>query len=70
MEDVRITEVFVPGAGPGRVPVRVKMFGINHSESLLRLEEIDSEGITYPVILGIECIGEVADPSDSGLKAG
>lgn len=67
---VAISEVPVPEAGPGQVLVRVRAFGMNHSESLLRLEEIREGHIQRPVIPGIECVGEVADPSDSGLSPG
>ncbi len=50
--------------------IKIRAFGMNYFESLLQLEEIDSEGITCLVILGIECVGKIADPSDSGLEAG
>lgn len=69
-EDVRISEVPIPEAGPGRVLVRIRAFGMNHSESILRLGEIRESYIQRPVIPGIECVGEVADPSDSGLRPG
>ena len=69
-EQVRLTEVPVPAVKPGWVLVKVRAFGMNHSEQVLRMSEIEAPYIQKPVILGIECVGEIADPSDSGLKAG
>lgn len=69
-EDVTLTEVPVPEGKPGWVLVKVKAFGMNHSEKVLRLGEIEAEYIQKPIIPGIECVGEVADPSDSGFVKG
>ncbi len=69
-EEVRLTEVPVPEVRPGWVLVKVKAFGLNHSEQILRLSEIRADYIQKPIIPGIECVGEVADPSDSPLEAG
>lgn len=69
-EDVRLTEVPVPRPRPGWVLIRVKAFGLNHSEQLLRLSEIRQAYIQKPLIPGIECVGEVADPSDGGFRPG
>lgn len=69
-KDVALTEVTVPQVRPGWVLVKVKAFGLNHSEKLLRLNEIRGNHIQKPIIPGIECVGEIADPSDSGLAAG
>ena len=69
-KDIVLSEVPIPEARPGWVLVRVRAFGINHSEKLLRLNEIRADCIQKPVIPGIECVGEIADPSDSGLAVG
>lgn len=69
-EEVRLTEVPVPQAKPGWVLVKVKGFGLNHSEQILRMSEINAPYIKKPVIPGIECAGVVEDPSDSGLRKG
>ena len=69
-KDVVISEVPIPEARPGWVLVRVRAFGLNHSEKLLRLNEIRADYIQKPVIPGIECVGEIADPSDSSLAVG
>ena len=68
--DIRLSEVPVPKVRPGWVLIKVKAFGLNHSEKLLRQSEIQADYIRKPVIPGIECAGEVADPSDTGLPAG
>jgi len=68
--DIALREVPIPEARPGWVLVKVRAFGLNHSEKLLRLNEIRADYIQKPVIPGIECAGEVADPADSGLAVG
>jgi len=67
---VTLTEAEVPKIRPGWVLVRVRAFGMNHSEQILRLSEIEEDYIQKPIIPGIECVGEVADASDSGLAVG
>ena len=69
-EQVRLPQCPTPQARPGWVLVRVKAFGLNHSEQLLRLSEIQEDYIPKPVIPGIECVGEVADASDSCFQNG
>ena len=69
-EQVSLTEVELPKVQPGWVLVKVKAFGMNHSEQILRLSEIEADYIQKPIIPGIECVGEIADASDSGLAVG
>lgn len=69
-DQVKLTEVPVPSVKPGWVLVKIRAFGMNHSEQVLRLSEIEAPYIQKPVIPGIECAGEIADPSDSGWRAG
>ena len=69
-KDIILSEVPIPEVRPGWVLVKVKAFGLNHSEKLLRLNEIRADYIQKPVIPGIECVGEIVDPSDSDLTAG
>ena len=69
-EYVVLSETTVPEVRPGWVLVKVKAFGMNHSEQILREFEIENDYIQKPVIPGIECVGEIADPSDSGLAVG
>ena len=68
--DIALSEYPVPEVRPGWVMIKVKAFGLNHSEQILRLNEIRADYIQKPVIPGIECVGVIADPSDSGLFAG
>ena len=67
---VRLTEVPIPQVRPGWILVKVRAFGMNHSEQILRLGEIQADYIQKPIIPGIECVGEVADPSDSHFSTG
>lgn len=69
-KDIILCEVPIPEVRPGWVLIKVKAFGLNHSEKLLRLNEIRADYIQKPVIPGIECVGEIADPSDSGFSIG
>lgn len=69
-ENVELTSYPVPQVRPGWVLVKVKAFGMNHSEQILRLSEIQSDYIQKPIIPGIECVGEIADPSDSHFLKG
>ncbi len=69
-EEIFLSECPVPEVKPGWVLVKVRAFGLNHSEKLLRLNEIQEAYIQKPVIPGIECVGEIEDPSDSGLIKG
>lgn len=69
-ENVVLSEVRVPQVRTGWVLLRVKAFGLNHSEQILRLDEIKADYINKPIIPGIECVGEIVDPSDSHFQIG
>ena len=69
-KDIVLSECLVPEVKPGWVLIKVKAFGLNHSEQILRRSEINAAYIQKPVIPGIECVGKVADPSDTDLKPG
>lgn len=69
-EDAALIDYPVPRVCPGWVLVKVKAFGLNHSEQILRLNEIRADYIKKPVIPGIECVGEIADASDSHFVEG
>ena len=68
--EVVLSDVPIPQVKPGWVLVKVKAFGMNHSEQLLREFEIESDYINKPIIPGIECVGEIIDPSDSNFLTG
>lgn len=69
-EDVRLSEIEMPQAVPGWGVVKIRAFGMNHSEQILRLDEIRADYIQKPVVPGIECAGEIFDASDTQFKAG
>ena len=69
-ENIVLSDVEVPKVKRGWVLVKIKAFGLNHSEQILREFEIENDYINKPIIPGIECVGEIADPSDSGLEIG
>ena len=50
--------------------MKIHAFGMNHSEQILRQSEIRADYIKKPVIPGIECVGEIVDPSDSRFQTG
>ena len=68
--EMSLAEVAMPEVKPGWVLIKVKAFGINHSEILLRRFEISQSYIRKPIIPGIECVGEIVNPSDSRFRPG
>lgn len=58
-EQLQLEEIAVPQPREGQVLVKVKAFGLNRSELMTRKGL--SPGVRFPRILGIECVGEVAD---------
>ena len=69
-EEIFLSEVEVPKVKSGWVLVKIFAFGLNHSEKILRHEEILENYIQKPVIPGIECVGEIFDASDTKFKVG
>jgi NADPH:quinone reductase len=69
-EELKIREVQIPVVKPGWVLIKVKSFGLNRSELTMRAYEADAPYIKLPRIPGIECAGEIADPSDSVFRKG
>ncbi|MEH7086490.1 zinc-binding alcohol dehydrogenase family protein [Neobacillus drentensis] len=63
-----VQEVPTPKVKPGWVLVKIKAFGINRSEIFTR--KGDSPSVKLPRIIGIECAGEIEDPSDSSFQKG
>ena len=64
------TEIPIPKVKPGWVLIKIKAFGLNHSEKILRHSEIKESYIKHPIVPGIECAGEIIDSSDSKFKKG
>ena len=69
-KDITLTKIAIPELKPGWVLIRVKAFGLNHSEVLLRKFEIENSHIAKPIIPGIECVGEVVDANGTRFHNG
>lgn len=67
-DELVVQEVPIPTVKPGWVLIKVKAFGINRSEIFTR--QGDSPSVKLPRIIGIECVGEIEDPSDSSFQKG
>jgi len=69
-EVLTVSEVPIPTVKPGWVLIQVKAFGLNRSELMMRQYEGNAPYIQLPRILGIECVGLVANASNSHFKNG
>ena len=67
-EVLKLEDRPMPAPKPGWVLIRVRAFGLNRSELFTR--QGHSPNVTFPRILGIEAVGDIADPSDSGFARG
>ena len=67
-EQLIYQDVPTPDIKEGWSLVKIKGFGINHSEIFTR--EGKSPSVQFPRILGIECVGEVAQSSTPTLAVG
>ncbi|MFC2353424.1 zinc-binding alcohol dehydrogenase family protein [Eikenella halliae] len=67
-EQLIYQDVPMPNVKEGWSLVKIKGFGINHSEIFTR--EGKSPSVQFPRILGIECVGEVAQSSTPALAVG
>jgi NADPH:quinone reductase-like Zn-dependent oxidoreductase len=67
-EVLEVREVPVPVVRDGWSLVRVHGAGLNRSE--LRTRQGHSPGVTFPRVLGIECVGAVAASTDPRLPEG
>ena len=68
--ELEVKEVPFPEVKSDWVLVKVIGFGINRAEIVLRDYEADEDYIDLPVIPGIECVGEVIDPSNTPFMKG
>jgi NADPH:quinone reductase-like Zn-dependent oxidoreductase len=67
-EVLQVRELPVPAVREGWSLVRVKGAGLNRSE--LRTRQGHSPNVTFPRVLGIECVGIVAASTDPALPEG
>jgi len=67
-EKLELREIETPTTRKGWVLIRNRAFGLNRSEWFTRRG--DSPSVSFPRVLGIECVGEVVDAPDCGLEPG
>ena len=56
---LELMEREIPSSEAGWVVIKVKAFGLNRSEMFTR--QGHSPDVTFPKVLGIECVGEIED---------
>ncbi len=59
----------MPQVRAGWALVKVHAFGLNRSELITRAGG-SGDAVKFPRVLGIECVGEIADGGDTGLEKG
>ena len=69
-DDIVLEELEMPQAKKGWVLVKILAFGMNHSELVLRVNEIRADYINKPIVPGIECVGIVEHSLDAGFEKG
>jgi len=67
-ENFILEEIHIPRPKDGWVLIKVKAFGLNRSELMTR--KGFSPDVVFPLVLGIECVGEVADDPSGAFKPG
>jgi NADPH2:quinone reductase len=67
-EQLKLEDVPTPQPRQGWALIRVRAFGLNRSEWFTRIG--DSPTVSFPRILGIECVGEIVDAGGMGLAPG
>lgn len=68
VENLTLEELPMPEPPPGWVRIKVMAFGLNRSELHTRLGL--AEGVTFPRVPGIECVGTVDLAPDGDLQPG
>jgi len=67
-ENIRIEQRKVPKPAEGEVLVRIRSFGLNRSELMTR--KGFSPDVSFPRVLGIECVGEVINNHSGDFQPG
>ena len=67
-ENLRLVDMPMPPVPKGHVRINVRAFGLNRSELMTRKGL--SPGVEFPRVLGIECVGEVADDPSGQFPKG
>jgi NADPH:quinone reductase-like Zn-dependent oxidoreductase len=68
-EVLELEERPIPEASRGWVLVKVRAFGLNRSELITRAGG-SGDAVSFPRVLGIECVGEVVDAPGTDLRPG
>lgn len=68
-EVLTLEEREIPSARAGWVLVRVRAFGLNRAELITRSGG-SGDAVRLPRVIGIECVGEVAEAPDGDLSVG
>jgi NADPH:quinone reductase len=68
VENLELRDLPVPEPRPGWIRIAVRAFGLNRSELHTRLGL--AEGVTFPRVPGIECVGTVDAAPDGDLRPG
>jgi NADPH:quinone reductase len=68
VENLELRDLPVPQPRPGWVRIAVRAFGLNRSELHTRLGL--AQGVTFPRVPGIECVGTVDAAPDGDLPTG
>lgn len=67
-EQFQLEDLEVPKPKNGWALIRIRAFGLNRSEWFTRIGE--SPSVSFPRVLGIECVGEVVDAGGLSLAPG
>ncbi|MBD1362615.1 zinc-binding dehydrogenase [Mucilaginibacter sp. ZT4R22] len=67
-ENLILEEINIPRPKDGWVLIKIRAFGLNRSELMTRKGY--SPGVIFPRVLGIECVGEVADDPSGEFEPG
>lgn len=68
-EVLELKEKPLPEIRPGWLRLRIRAFGLNRSEMYTR-QGHSGAAVQFPRVPGIECVGTIDDPSDSGWETG
>lgn len=67
-KELKVQEIDIPKVKKDWVLIKIKSFGLNRAEIFTR--NGDSPDVEFPRVIGIECVGEVVDPSNSKFHKG
>ncbi len=69
-DDIVLENIQKPKVKKGWPLVKILGFGMNHSELVLRVNEIRADYINKPIVPGIECVGVIEESLDEEFKVG